>query len=92
MAGAAIFTDGILLILILLIWVTGGLIQVGVKLGLVRLLRGRSAMRHRFARLHHGGMMAAGHSLHGNRNGQCIAAEKRQPDGHDQCNKFSGDM
>ena len=89
MAGAAIFADGILLILI---WVTGGLIQVSVKLGLVRLLCVRSAMRHRFARLHHGGMMAVGHSLHGNRNGQRIAAEERQPDGHDQCNKFSGDM
>lgn len=89
MAGAAIFADGILLILALLIWMTGGLIRVRFDLNLVHmLLYGRSTVRRRLVRLRSSGVIFAGHSLHGDRNGQGIAAEKRQPDSQNHCNKF----
>lgn len=82
MAGAAIIA-GISL-------VAGGLILFRGKLVvMVRvLLHGRSAVQ--LILLHSGGMTVTTHSLHGDRNSQHIAAEERQPDGQDHCNKFWG--
>lgn len=81
MAGAAIISG--------LALVAGGLIQICGRLVMVRmLLRGRSAVR--LALLRHSGMAVTVHRLHSDRNGQCIAAEERQPDGQDHCDKFSG--
>lgn len=82
MAGAAIIA-GIAL-------VAGGLILFRGKLAvMVRvLLHGRSAVQ--LILLRSDGMTVAAHRLHGDRNGQRIAAEERQPDGQDHCDKFSG--
>ena len=72
---------------------TGSLILIRVKLRMVHgLLYGRSAVRLRLVLLHNGRRAAASHRLHGDRSRQRIAAEQRQPDGQDQCNKFSGGM
>lgn len=92
MAGAAIFAGRILLVLILLalillVWVAGRLI-CGELVMMRVLLHGRSAVQ--LILLRSGGMTVATHRLHGDRNGQHIAAEERQPDGQYHCNKFSG--
>ena len=79
MAGAAIFTGRL---------VAGRLMLACGNLGMVRmLLHGLSAVQLTLMR---GGRMAvAAHRLHGGRNGQRVAAEERQPDGQDHCDKFS---
>lgn len=90
MAGATILASGVLLILALLVRVSDGLIRIRFDLNLVHmLLYGRSTVRRGLVRLRSSGMMFAGHNLHGDRNGQGIAAEKRQPDSQNHCNKFS---
>lgn len=82
MAGAAIIA-GIAL-------VTGGLILFRGKLVMVRmLLHGRSAVRVWLTLLRNGGMAVTAHRLHGDRNSQRVAAEERQPDGQNHCDKFS---
>ncbi len=81
MAGAAIFAGRILLVLILLVLVllvgvAGRLTLARGKLFMLRmLLHGRSAVRPSLALLRNGGMAVAAHRLHGDRNGQRIAAE-----------------
>lgn len=93
MAGAAIFAGRILLVLILLamillVWMAGGLIRG--KLVMVRvLLHDRSAVRVWLTLLRNGGMAITAHRLHGDRNGQRVAAEERQPDGQNHRDKFS---
>jgi len=85
MAGTTILAGRILLLLM-----AGRLIRSRVKLGVVHgLLHGRSAVLVRLAPLRDGRMAITGHRLHGNRNSQRIAAEQRQPDGQNHCNKFS---
>lgn len=83
MAGAAIFT-GIAL-------VAGGLILFRGKLAVMvcMLLRGRCAVRLGTSLLRNGGMAVAARRLHGDRNGQRVAAEERQPDGQHHCDMFS---
>jgi len=82
MAGAAIIAGRLAL-------VTRRLILIRGRLGMVRmLLYGRIAVRR--ALLRNSRMTIAVHRLHGDRNSQRIAAEKRQPDGQNHCNKFSG--
>lgn len=83
MAGAAIFIARTLLIMM-----AGRLIRLRVGLRMV-LPHGRSAALVRLALLRDSGMTVAGHRLHGDRNSQRIAAEQRQPDGQNHCNKFS---
>ena len=83
MAGTAIFVGRLILM-------AGSLILVRVKLRMVHgLLYGRSTVRLRLVLLHNGRMAAASHRLHDDRSSQRIAAEQRQPDGQDHCNKFS---
>lgn len=83
MAGAAIVAARILLIMM-----AGRMIRLRVELRMM-LLHGRSTALVRFALLRDSGMTVAGHRLHGDRNSQRIAAEQRQPDGQNHCNKFS---
>lgn len=83
MAGAAIIS-GIALM-------AGGLILFRSKLAVMVcvLLRGRCAVRLGTSLLRNGGMAVAARRLHGDRNGQRIAAEERQPDGQHHCDEFS---
>lgn len=83
MAGAAIFIASILPIMM-----AGRLIRLRVELRMV-LLHGRSTAFVRLVLLRDSGMAVAGHRLHGDRNSQRIAAEQRQPDGQNHCDKFS---
>lgn len=83
MAGAAIVAARILLIMM-----AGRMIRLRVELRMM-LLHGRSTALVRFTLLRDSGMTVAGHRLHDDRNSQRIAAEQRQPDGQNHCNKFS---
>jgi len=68
--------------------VGGGLILICDSMAGM-LLHARGAAR--FALLRCGGMAVCACRLHGDRHGERITAEHRQPDGQDHCNEFSGD-
>ena len=77
MADGMIFTGGILLVM-----VAGRQVVVRGKMRLMHMLMMRALLRR-------SGMAIPAFRMHGDGLGQGIAAEQRQPDGQEHCNKFS---
>ena len=85
MTDGMVFTGSVLLVV-----VTGSRIVIRGKVCLMHMLvPGWRLVRVMHALLRHGGMATSALRTHGNRFGQRIAAEQRQPDGQKYGNKFS---